>query len=54
VLGYRQRRHLEARRLIQQLIDAARAVKQRILGMEVKMNESFVSHYVGVPGLKVR
>jgi hypothetical protein len=44
VLGDRQRRHLETRRLIEQLVDAARAIEQRILGVQMKMNEFLVSH----------
>ena len=39
VLGHRHGRHLQPGSLIEQLVDAARAVEQRILGVEMKMNE---------------
>ena len=39
VLGDRNRRHLQLDRLIEQLVDAAGAVEQRKLGVQVKMNE---------------
>ena len=39
VLGDRDRRHLQRRRLLKQLIDAARAVKEGELRMKVKMNK---------------
>ena len=44
VLGDRQRRHLEPGRLVEQLVDAAGAIEQRILGVQMKMNEFLVSH----------
>ena len=39
VLGDRQRRHLQRDRLIEHLVDAASAVEQRELGVEVQVNE---------------
>ena len=39
VLGHGERRHLQLDRFVQQLVDAAGAVEQRELGVEVKMNE---------------
>ena len=39
VLGDRERRHLQARRLLQQLVDAAGAVEQRIFGVQVQVDE---------------
>ena len=44
MLGDRDRRHLQRDRLIEQLVDAARAVEQRVLGVEVKMDE--LSHRI--------
>jgi hypothetical protein len=44
VLGDRQRGHFETRRLIEQLVNAARAIEQGILGVQMKMNEFLVSH----------
>jgi hypothetical protein len=44
VLGDGNRRHLQLRRLIEQLVDPARAVEQRILGVQMKMDEFLVSH----------
>src|SRR2546422_2736933 len=43
VLGDRNRRHLQLRCVVQQLVDAARAVEQRELGVEMQMNE--FGHY---------
>ena len=43
VLGDRQRRHPELDRLVEKLVDAAGAVEQRKLSMEMKVNE--VLHY---------
>jgi hypothetical protein len=43
VLGDRQRRHLELLGLIEQLVDAAGAIQQRELRVEVQMDE-LVSH----------
>ena len=39
VLGDRQRRHPQLDRLIEQLLDAAGAVEQRVLGVQVEMDE---------------
>ncbi len=47
VLGHRQRRHLEPGSLVEQLIDAARAVEQRELGVTMKVNEVLISHWIG-------
>jgi hypothetical protein len=43
VLSDRYRRHLQLHRMIEQLLDAARAVEKRVLRVEVKVNE--VGHY---------
>ncbi len=39
VLGDRQRRHLQLDRLVEQLLDPARAVEQRVLGVQVQVDE---------------
>jgi glycerol-3-phosphate cytidylyltransferase-like family protein len=39
VLGDRKRRHLQPHRFVEQLVDPARAIQQRELCMEVKMDE---------------
>ena len=39
VLGDGERRHLQLDRLVEQLVDAARAVEQRELGVQMKMDE---------------
>ena len=39
MLGDRNRRHLQLDRLIEHLVDPARAVEQRVFGVEVKMDE---------------
>ena len=39
VLGDRQRRHLQLDRLVEQFVDAAGAVEQRELGVQVKVDE---------------
>ena len=39
MLGHRQRRHLQLRRAVQQLPDAARAVEQRELRVQVQVDE---------------
>ena len=39
VLGDRQGRHLQLRRLVEHLVDAAGAVEQRKLGMQVQVDE---------------
>jgi hypothetical protein len=39
VLGDRDRRHFQPRRLVDQLVDAASPVEKRILGMKVKVDE---------------
>ena len=44
VLGDGDRRHFQPGGLIEQLVDAARAIEQRILGVQMKMNEFLVSH----------
>ena len=49
VLGHRQRRHLQPRSLIEQLVDAARAVEQRKLGVTMKVNEVLISHWIWEP-----
>ena len=46
VLGDRQRRHIQPCSLIEQLVDAARAVEQRKLGVTMKVNEVLISHWV--------
>ena len=43
VFGHRDRRHLEALYLVQQLPDATGAIEQRELGMQMKVNE-FLTH----------
>ena len=48
VLGDRQRRHLEPGRLIEELVDAARAVEQREFSVTMQMNEMLISHWVCV------
>jgi hypothetical protein len=45
VLGDRDRRHLQPDSLIEDLVDPARAVEQRELGVEVEVNE--LSHDLG-------
>jgi hypothetical protein len=47
VLGNGQRRHLESGGLVEQLIDAARTVEQRELGVTMKVNEVLISHWIG-------
>ena len=39
MLGDRRRRHPELHDLVEQLLDAARAVEQRELGMQVQVDE---------------
>ncbi len=39
VLGHRERRHLQPGRFVQELVDAARAVEQRELGVQMQVNE---------------
>ena len=39
MLGHGDARHPEALHLVQQLVDAARAVEQRELGVQVEMDE---------------
>ena len=46
VLGDRDRRHLQLDGLIQQFVDAARAVEQRELGVQVKVDELAHSHSI--------
>ena len=49
VLGDRQRRHLQPCSLIEQLVDTARAVEQRKLGVTMKVNEVLISHWIWEP-----
>ena len=49
VLGHRQRRHLQPRRLVEQLVDAARAIEQGKLGVTMKVNEVLISHWIWGP-----
>jgi hypothetical protein len=39
VLGDRERRHLQHHRFVEELVNAARAVQQRELGVQMEMNE---------------
>jgi hypothetical protein len=39
VFRHRQRRHVQPRRLVEQLVDSACAVEQRVLGVEVEVDE---------------
>ena len=39
VLGHRERRHLQLHRLVEQLVDAAGAVEQRELGVQMEVDE---------------
>ena len=39
VLGDRERRHLQLDRFVEQLVDAAGAVEQRELGVQVEVDE---------------
>src|SRR5262245_49419708 len=39
MLGDRQRRHLQLDGLVEQLVDATRAIEKRELGVDVKMDE---------------
>ena len=43
MLGHRDRRHLERDRLVEYLVDATRAVEQRELRVQVKVDELW--HY---------
>jgi outer membrane protein assembly factor BamB len=45
VLGHRKSRHLQPGGLVQELINAARAVEQRKLGVTMKMNEVLIRHF---------
>ena len=47
VLGHRQRRHLQRGGLVEQFVDAAGAVEQRELGVEMEMDE--LSHRALTP-----
>ena len=47
VFGHRQCGHLQARRLVEQLVDAARTVEQGKLGVTMKVNEVLISHWIG-------
>ena len=44
VLGDRQRRHLQLDRFVEQLVDAAGAVEQRELGVQMEMDEFSFTH----------
>ncbi len=44
VFGHGQRRHLQARGLVEQLVDATRAVEQGKLSVTMKVNEVVISH----------
>jgi hypothetical protein len=46
VLGDGERGHLQPRGLVEQLVDAARAVEQRKLGVTMKVNEIVLSHWI--------
>ena len=46
VLGDRERRHVELDRFVQQLVDAAGAVEERKLGVQVQVNEVRHSHSI--------
>ncbi len=46
VLGHGEGRHLQLHRLIEHFIDPARAVEQRVFGVQVKMNEVHYSHSI--------
>ena len=39
MLGDRHRRHLQLHRLVEHLLDPAGAVEQRVLGVEMEMDE---------------
>ena len=52
VLGDRDRRHLQLDGLVEHLVDPARAVEQRKLGVQVEVNE--LSHDVERKARKVR
>jgi hypothetical protein len=47
VLGHGERRHLQLRGLVEQLVDAAGTVEQGELGVTMKVNEVLVSHWIG-------
>ena len=54
VLGDRHRRHLQLHRLVEQLLDPAGAVEQRVLGVQMEMDE--VGHgdaYAGIPAVQL-
>ena len=44
VIGHRDRRHLEFRRLFHQLLHPDRAIEQRIFGVQMEMNERIARH----------
>src|SRR5256885_12972538 len=55
VLGNCQRGHLQPGRLVEQLVYTACTVEERVLGVQMKMNESLISHCLGeIRALKVR
>jgi hypothetical protein len=45
VLGHGERRHLQLRGLVEQLVDAAGTVEQGELGVTMKVNEVLISHW---------
>jgi outer membrane protein assembly factor BamB len=47
VLGDRQGGHLEPGGLIEQLVDTARTIEQRELGVTMKVNEILISNWIG-------
>ena len=53
MLGDRDRRHLQLDRLIEQLVDPARAVEQRELGVQVEVDELAHSHSIVDGGFEV-
>ena len=46
VLGDRERRHLQLDRFVEQLVDAAGAVEERELGVQVEVDEVRHSHSI--------
>ena len=48
VIGDRHRRHLEFRRFLHQFLHPHRAVEQRILGVQMQMNEGVAGHVESV------
>ena len=46
VVGHRHRRHPEFRRFLHEFPDAHRAIQQRVLGVEVEVNEGIGGHWL--------